>query len=172
MKTKIPEIAKRFASWDGQSYPDLDVVLFHFLENEIRIVATDGHCMIWFTVNDVHLQTPGESVTIRIKDLQIPPEESITSIMIHDKQLYLNNTTSKVSGTVKDFPDYEKLMHYVPPPGICSLVNPKYLGMLGVACKELGVPGVYIGTYGYTTPLTVKAEDVFRAYIMPMEPVE
>ena len=129
MEARILDIVQRFAAKDGVRYPGLDVVLFHFLEDEIRVIATDGHCLAWFTVKESHKQQLGESITVNLSDLETMSEKVF--LMVYDNNLYISSgektITVKAAGNLKDFPDYEKLTTTVPPITIKHLIHPKYI---------------------------------------------
>ena len=174
MEAKILDIIKRFAAKDGVRYPGLDVVLFHFLEDEIRIVATDGHCLALFTVKESHNQQPGDSITVKLSDLESISGE--ISLMMYEKNLFITDektVTFKTwpgTGSLKDFPDYEKMMKALP---VCgrSLIDLKDLELAGMAYKELGIKFAYVGTHGLTNPLVMKHKPL-QIFIMPMDPNE
>jgi len=176
MKAKILDLVSRFAAKDGVQYPGLDVVLFHFLQDEIRVVATDGYCLALFTVKESHNQQPGESITVNLSDLEVISGE--VSLMVYDKNLFISSgektITIKAAGNLKDFPDYEKMMKALP---VCgrSLIDLKYLESAIMVYKELGIKSVYIGTHGLAGPLVMEREIFLKEmdiYLMATDPNE
>ena len=174
MEARILDIVQRFAAKDGVRYPGLDVVLFHFLEDEIRVIATDGHCLAWFTVKESHKQQLGESITVNLSDLETMSEKVF--LMVYDNNLYISSgektITVKAAGNLKDFPDYEKLTTTVPPITIKHLIHPKYIQAAGQAFVEMDLFSPYVGTRGATCPLIIeqKQEGIeLTIFIMPME---
>lgn len=177
MEARILDIVRRFAAKDGVQYPGLDVVLFHFLQDEIRIVATDGHCLAWFTVKESHNQQPGESITVNLSDLEVISGEVL--LMVYDKNLFIasgeKTITVKAAGSLKDFPDYEKLATTAPPVETKHLIHPQYIYMAGQAFVEMDLFAPYVGTKGATCPLIIKQKQEgieLTIFIMPLDPNE
>ncbi len=96
--------------------PALQGVYFQIHENMLRIVSTDGHRLVRYTINDVTSENFQGEVIIPAKFLSIiknylPPNKAINLLMDqHHVKISLDETTISTRIIDQKYPDYENVI--------------------------------------------------------------